>query len=39
MIDIRTGIVVFGDMKAADLKIVREWIDDHRDMLLEMWKR
>lgn len=39
VIDIRTGIVIVGNMKAADLKIVREWVEDNRDILLEMWKK
>ena len=39
MIDIRTGIVVVGDIKSADLKIVKEWVADNRDKLLEMWNR
>lgn len=37
VIDIRTGIVVIGDMKSSDLKIVKEWIAGNRDMLLYMW--
>lgn len=39
VIDIRTGVVVFGDMKSADLKIVKKWVADNKDRLLEMWKK
>lgn len=39
VIDIRTGIVIVGDMKAADLKIVKKWVATHKDELLSMWKR
>lgn len=39
VIDIRTGIVVVGDMRSADSKIVKEWVIAHRDELLSMWKK
>jgi len=37
VIDIRPGLVVVGDMKAADLKIVKEWAEENRDQLLILW--
>ena len=39
VIDIRTGIVIVGNMKAADLKIVREWVQAHKGEMLSMWKK
>lgn len=39
VIDIRTGIVIVGDMKSCELKIVRKWVKAHKDELLEMWKQ
>lgn len=39
VVDIRTGIVIVGDMKAADLKIIKSWVVDNRDLLLDMWKK
>lgn len=39
MIDIKTGVVVVGDMKAADLKVVKSWVADNKDTLLSMWQR
>lgn len=38
VIDIRTGIVVIGDMKSSDLKIVKEWVKDNRSYLDRLWK-
>lgn len=39
MIDIRTGVIVVGDMKSSDLKIVKEWVTENKDILLEMWSQ
>lgn len=39
VVDIRTGIVVIGDMKSSDLKIVKEWVVENKDMLLSLWSK
>ena len=37
-IDIRTLEMLEGDLPAKALAMVREWTEQHRDELLEMWK-
>lgn len=39
VVDIRTGIVIVGDMKYSDLKAVKKWVDDNKDMLLSLWSK
>lgn len=38
VIDIRTGIVIAGNMKLADLKIVKDWVKDNRLYLNQLWE-
>ena len=37
-IDIRTNKLIEGDLPNKALKLVNEWIDIHREEILEMWE-
>jgi hypothetical protein len=39
VIDLRTGIVIVGDMKSSDLKEVKKWVTDNREELISRWKK
>jgi hypothetical protein len=36
--DIRTGEQVKGDMRGRSLQLIAEWIEIHREELLQMWE-
>lgn len=36
-IDIRTGEMIEGDLPRRALKMTREWMEEHRDDLMEIW--
>ena len=36
-IDIKTGELMEGDLPDRALKLIKEWLDIHRDELLEIW--
>ena len=38
-VDISTGIVLDGNLPPKALNMVREWIEQHRKELLEMWEK
>lgn len=37
-IDIQTGNMLEGDLPNRTLRLVQEWIELHRNELLEIWK-
>lgn len=37
-IDIMTGEMLVGDLPGRALKMVKEWLDNNREALLEIWK-
>jgi len=37
-IDLRTGAVLDGELPLTALKMVQEWLELHRDKLMEIWE-
>jgi hypothetical protein len=39
VVDITTGVVLAGDVKRQQARLVRDWMNLHRAELLEAWER